>query len=121
MPQYPRAEICLHPFVNNDTEGCDVDKPRRLLDTREAAEIIGVQPQTLAGWRSKGIGPRFIKLPGVNGFVRYRLEHIDEYLDSQSMTCAPAWPEQAADAANARRALAEQRRAKKANADAERA
>jgi hypothetical protein len=32
-----------------------------LLNTREAAALLGVQPDTLKLWRHQGRGPRFIK------------------------------------------------------------
>lgn len=34
----------------------------RLYSPEEAATYLGVAPQTLAHWRVKGIGPRFIHL-----------------------------------------------------------
>jgi hypothetical protein len=35
---------------------------RRLLDTKEAAALIGLSPRTLEKLRSKGGGPEFLKL-----------------------------------------------------------
>jgi predicted DNA-binding transcriptional regulator AlpA len=34
----------------------------RLLDTRQAAALLGITPNTLKFWRHKGRGPSFIKL-----------------------------------------------------------
>ncbi len=34
---------------------------KKLLSTDEAAPYAGVEPKTLANWRYKGIGPRFIR------------------------------------------------------------
>lgn len=33
----------------------------RLLDTREAAEMLGIRPDTLKLWRHKGKGPPYVK------------------------------------------------------------
>ena len=46
------------------------------LSPKEAADYLGYAPQTLAGWRFQGRGPRYLKL----GKIRYRLEDLDNYL-----------------------------------------
>jgi predicted DNA-binding transcriptional regulator AlpA len=33
----------------------------RLLNTREAADLLGIQPDTLKLWRHQGKGPKFVK------------------------------------------------------------
>ena len=33
----------------------------KLLNTEEAAPLIGVEPKTAENWRSLGVGPRFIR------------------------------------------------------------
>ncbi len=43
----------------------------KLLDTRAAAEFLGISPRTLEGFRVRGGGPHF---------VRYRLTSLEEYL-----------------------------------------
>ncbi len=56
-----------------------VDKP--FLNEDEAAELIGVRPQTLALWRSLGrYGLAYIK---VGRLVRYRRCDIDRWLESR--------------------------------------
>jgi hypothetical protein len=35
--------------------------PDGRMDTRSAAEYVGVAAKTLAMWRCQGVGPRFIK------------------------------------------------------------
>jgi predicted DNA-binding transcriptional regulator AlpA len=52
----------------------------KVLDTRAAADFLGISPRTLEGFRVRGGGPRFVK---IGGAVRYRLESLDEYLRQQ--------------------------------------
>lgn len=42
----------------------------KLLNTKEAAALLGLSPQTLEKWRSMGVGPAYLKLG--NKAVRYR-------------------------------------------------
>jgi len=50
----------------------------RLLDTHEAAALLGFTESTLKRWRSKGTGPAYVK---VNGYaVRYRQSALDEWI-----------------------------------------
>ena len=59
------------------------DQARRALaNAKDLSEYIGKPVQTLAIWRMKGIGPKFIKLE--NGNVRYRWSDIDSWLDAQA-------------------------------------
>lgn len=51
-----------------------ISKP---LTESEAAELIGVKPQTMAVWRSKGTGPHYQK---TGRSIRYRPEDIKKYL-----------------------------------------
>jgi len=48
-----------------------------LLDDDAVARLFGIATNTLAKWRCRGHGPRFIK---VGSAVRYRLADIEEYL-----------------------------------------
>lgn len=54
-----------------------------VLDTRAAAEFLGVSARTLEGFRVRGGGPRFVK---IGGAVRYRLASLEEYLRHQERT-----------------------------------
>jgi excisionase family DNA binding protein len=57
-----------------------------LLTTIQAAEYLGVQPQTLAVWRSqKRYGIPYIR---VGAYIRYRQSALDQWLASR--TVAPA-------------------------------
>jgi hypothetical protein len=51
-----------------------------VLDTRGAADLLGVSARTLEGFRVRGGGPRFVK---IGGAVRYRLASLEEYLRHQ--------------------------------------
>jgi predicted DNA-binding transcriptional regulator AlpA len=51
-----------------------------VLDTRAAADFLGISPRTLEGLRVRGGGPRFVK---IGGSVRYRIASLEEYLRQQ--------------------------------------
>ena len=52
----------------------------RLLNTREAAELLGIQPDTLKLWRHQGRGPRYIKKgDAVQAGVGYELADIEAW------------------------------------------
>ncbi len=48
------------------------------LTADEVSDAISVPAETLRGWRRKGVGPRFAKLP--NAQVRYRADQVETYL-----------------------------------------
>ena len=53
------------------------------LSRQEAADYIGVKPQTLAVWMSTGrYGLKAVKVGRV---VRYRKSDLDEWLDSRTV------------------------------------
>jgi DNA-binding transcriptional MerR regulator len=51
-----------------------VASSRLILDTPDAADLLGVSPRTLEDWRWRGIGPPFYKLG--RRIVRYRAEDL---------------------------------------------
>lgn len=51
-----------------------------LLTTKEAAEVLLVQPSTLIRWRWKGVGPTYVK---VGELVRYSREDLEKYIETQ--------------------------------------
>lgn len=61
-----------------------VHEPIRLVDTKTAAEIIGIQPRTLEGYRFRGGGPIFVRVSP--RCVRYRLSDIQSWLLSKNRT-----------------------------------
>ena len=55
----------------------------RLRDEAEAATLLGLKKQTMAAWRHRGCGPRYVK---IGKLVRYRLSDLTAYVDSR--TCS---------------------------------
>ena len=52
-----------------------------LLDTRQAAKHLDQRPANLEKWRFRGKGPKFLRMGGMRGKVRYRLSDLQEYLE----------------------------------------
>jgi predicted DNA-binding transcriptional regulator AlpA len=53
----------------------------RFLTPTEAAELLTIQPSTLAEYRSTGKGPRFVRLS--KNLVRYKLSDVVKYIHSR--------------------------------------
>ena len=51
------------------------------LNTRQAAELIGLKANTLEIWRIRGGGPRYIKFGRA---VRYRQSDLETYIEAQT-------------------------------------
>jgi len=60
--------------------------PNDLIDTVQAAPLIGLKPATLRMWRheQKQGQPDFIQLPG--GAIRYSKTHLAEWLDTHTQS-----------------------------------
>lgn len=58
-----------------------MDDEATLLTVDQAAAILGVSPWTLRKWRSKGQGPRFVRLGGKLSSVRYRRQDLSAFSD----------------------------------------
>lgn len=59
----------------------------KLLDEKQAADILGLSPRTLQGWRLRGQGPQFVK---IGRLTRYRPEDIEAYVKAQAQAQAKA-------------------------------
>lgn len=59
----------------------------QLLTTAEAATYLSLSPRTLEAWRSKLIGPPYIK-PNA-GTVRYRPADLEKWVDDSAKTGQP--------------------------------
>ena len=57
-----------------------------LINSAEAAKLLGLQPQTIRLWRSKGLGPRYVRLHGSRGRVLYDLADLNRWLDGRKNT-----------------------------------
>lgn len=53
-----------------------------VVDEIEAARMLGCAHRTLANWRSRRQGPRFIR---VGRLIRYRHDDLQKYLDAQTV------------------------------------
>ena len=52
-----------------------------LVDTREAAKILGRSPATLKRWRYEGIGPKYVEM---EGRVSYDVNVLLDYIKSNT-------------------------------------
>lgn len=60
----------------------------QLLTPREVARWLRVQEQTLAIWRSQGVGPKYYKVPA----VRYKRCDVLEWLEQRLVVPAGGVP-----------------------------
>lgn len=54
-----------------------------LLTAAQAGEILGVAANTLRDWRRTGRGPRYVRLGGPTGRVRYCRQELNRWVHSQ--------------------------------------
>jgi predicted DNA-binding transcriptional regulator AlpA len=54
-----------------------------LLNSEDAAQILGCSARTLASWRIAGDGPKFV---AVGRLIRYRRGDLEEWLQSRTRT-----------------------------------
>lgn len=52
----------------------------KLLTTPEAAYFLSVSPGTMKVWRSRNVGPKFIK---INRLVRYNQKDLESFVKKQ--------------------------------------
>ena len=63
-----------------------------LLTKEEAAALLGIIPNTLEIWRTKGKGPEFVKLGETKSApIRYQRPKIFEWLEQQSFSSTSAY------------------------------
>jgi excisionase family DNA binding protein len=62
----------MNPLSNED---------RQLLSARDIADYLGISVQTVYWWRSKGIGPRGIR---IGRHLRFRMSDFLEWLDRKT-------------------------------------
>ena len=63
-----------------------------LLTNEEAAALLGIKPNTLEIWRTKGKGPEFVKLGQTKSApIRYLRTKIFEFIEAQSFRSTSAY------------------------------
>ena len=63
-------------------------KLEKVLTPDEVAEILKVKPQTLAAWRTRGVGPAFVRVTGRK--ILYRESDLVHWLDERTIKTAPS-------------------------------
>lgn len=58
------------------------DQMPELLTRQQAAEILGIQPQTLAAWASKSGPKRSLEFVKIGRLSRYRREDIAAFIEA---------------------------------------
>lgn len=61
-----------------------MDANDRLVAQREAAGFLGVSPNTLNFWRTKGRGPKYVAIS--NRCVRYRVSDLTAWVNARTIT-----------------------------------
>ncbi|MCC6366870.1 MAG: helix-turn-helix domain-containing protein [Bryobacterales bacterium] len=67
--------------------GTSQESFERLLNDHEVAARVGVSVATVRRWRQLGTGPLYLK---IGALVWYRLQSIQEWLDSRPMGGDPS-------------------------------
>jgi hypothetical protein len=65
----------------NPLKPCRTSNLTRTLNTAQAAEMLGIRPATLRGWKAQRLGPPFIQLSP--RCVRYDERDIQLYVDER--------------------------------------
>ena len=58
--------------------------PMHLLTEKEVAKMTGFSIRPLQSWRTRGGGPRFVKISA--RCVRYRIEDVETWIDERLRT-----------------------------------
>lgn len=58
-------------------------KPPPLASTAEVAAMLGIPQKTLVEWRSRGIGPEYLR---IGRHVRYRWSDVDTWLATREVS-----------------------------------
>ena len=73
-------------YVETQTELPEAIAPFALLDSTQAAQLLGTTATTLVDWRVDHKGPPYLKL--TNGMVRYQLRDLLNWIGTKRITCA---------------------------------
>jgi DNA-binding transcriptional MerR regulator len=55
----------------------------KLWNSKEVSEVLGMSVKTICLWRSKGIGPAYMK---VGGAIRYQPKDVFLYLENRRIS-----------------------------------
>ncbi|WP_294624266.1 helix-turn-helix domain-containing protein [uncultured Roseovarius sp.] len=69
---------------SNDVQANPTTDPDRLMNEKEAAEVLCYSVRALQNWRSRGGGPKFIKVSARS--VRYRRRDLLDWIDAHTVT-----------------------------------
>ena len=69
---------------SNDVQANPTTDPDRLMNEKEAAELLCYSVRALQNWRSRGGGPKFIKVSARS--VRYRRRDLLDWIDAHTVT-----------------------------------
>lgn len=73
---------------------------RKLLTNAEAAAMLGLQPTTMEIWRTRGKGPRFVKLGlSKQSPIRYLESEVIAWLESRACSNTSQYPIHSTDLA----------------------
>ena len=70
----------------------EMEEVGHLIKSAELAKQLGIQPQTLRKWRSRGIGPRHIRLGGASRWARvvYEAAEVERWIESRRCGADPS-------------------------------
>ncbi len=63
-----------------------------VIDTEEAARLIGVKKNTVEIWRHRGIGPKYVRIGRGRGRVGYLVDDIKEWVEQHRVDPAGTKP-----------------------------
>lgn len=57
-----------------------------LLTPNEAAEVLAISRRTLERWRSRGVGPAYVRVSGNSQYsvIRYKPEDLNTYIHERT-------------------------------------
>jgi len=79
----PRPSVGLRSDGTAEPRSGQVPQVLSYLDTSGAAERLRVSPRTLIDYRSRGGGPKWVRLGRA---VRYRTDWLDHWADEKAVT-----------------------------------
>jgi len=69
--------------MSADTINGGMGNPDRLVNEREAADVLCYSVRALQNWRHRGGGPKFVKVSARS--VRYRVRDLLDWIDARTV------------------------------------